>query len=185
MRSLSARSAVPPVQTPIPTRSPSNASREFASFGTIVFASCLPCIPRLSVRNPVYSYRIGSKQEMHNSTPCKHNFVVYRCCNNPGVNHSLMLCQGADPAIGQCDDPARYPSPASSISLSLTSRGPIPARPQVPGRRRARSCAAVRSSECRCAPDLRSRRTCSDSPALAARKSGVRPLRFRRCTDPP
>ncbi len=41
------------------------------------------------------------------------------------------------------------------------------------------------SDECRCAPDCRRSSTLSLSPALAAKKSGVRPARLRRWTEAP
>ena len=60
-----------------------------------------------------------------------------------------------------------------------------PALRQIASSGRESSCATSSSLACRCAPDSRSSRTCSDKPALTAKKSGVWPALFRRCTEAP
>lgn len=79
-----------------------------------------------------------------------------------------------------------YPSfsrlPAASSPQPMT-RSQIAAL--LPSPSDACSRAAAISSECKWAPASFSISTCSARPAAAARKSGVLPLRLRRCTDAP
>ena len=82
----------------------------------------------------------------------------------------------------------RKPTSAELYRLSLAGVVPTsynPALRQIILLCRECSCATSSSLACRCAPDSRSSTTWSDKPALAAKKSGVWPALFRRCTDAP